>query len=109
MQDDNLRLSPAYSIAFYRIVQESLTNIGKYANATNVSVSLQQDGGEWVLRIADDGVGIDTSKRHNATAHGVVSMRKRARALGGEFSIRGQSGRGSVVEVKAPIAQRRAI
>ena len=103
MQDDSLRLSPAYSIAFYRVVQEALTNINKYASAKNVSVSLLRGGDRWTLRIADDGVGIDTSKPHNNTAHGLVSMRERARALGGEFSVKGQPGRGTVVEVSVPV------
>jgi signal transduction histidine kinase len=103
MGDESLRLSPAYSIAFYRVVQESLTNISKYAQAKNVAVSLQRDGDHWVLRIADDGIGIDKAKQHNPTAHGLVSMRERARALGGEFSIQGQSGRGTVVEIRVPI------
>ena len=103
MQDENLRLSPAYSIAFYRVVQEALTNISKYAQAKNVAVSLLREGDRWVLRIADDGVGIDTSARHNTTAHGLVSMRERVRALGGEFSIQGRAGRGTVVEVNVPI------
>jgi signal transduction histidine kinase len=103
VQDDALRLSPAYSIAFYRVVQEALTNITKYAQAKNVSVSLLRAGERWTLRIADDGVGIDTSRPHNSTAHGLVSMRERARALGGEFSARGQSGRGTVVEVIVPL------
>jgi signal transduction histidine kinase len=102
MQDETLRLSPAYSIAFYRVVQESLTNISKYASAKNVSVSLLRSGNRWTLRIADDGVGIDTSKPHNPTAHGLVSMRERARALGGEFTVRGQRERGTVVEVSVP-------
>jgi signal transduction histidine kinase len=103
MQDDGLKLSPAYSIAFYRVVQEALTNITKYANAKNVSVSLLRGGEQWTLRIADDGVGIDTAKPHNTTSHGLVSMRERARALGGEFTVRGQPGRGTVVEVTAPL------
>ena len=103
MQDDTLRLSPAYSIAFYRVVQEALTNISKYALAKNVSVSLLRRGDRWTLRIADDGVGIDTSKPHNATAHGLVSMRERARALGGDFTVAGQPGRGTVVEVSVPM------
>ena len=103
IQDENLSLPPAYSIAFYRVVQESLTNISKYAQAKNVAVSLQRDGNDWILRIADDGVGIDTSKRHNATARGLLSMRERARALGGKFSVQGQPGRGTVVEVRVPV------
>ena len=44
MPDDSLKLSPAYSIAFYRVVQEALTNITKYAHAKNVSVSLLRSG-----------------------------------------------------------------
>ena len=103
IQEENLSLPPAYSIAFYRVVQESLTNISKYAQAKNVAVSLQRDGNDWILRIADDGVGIDTSKRHNATARGLLSMRERARALGGKFSVQGQPGRGTVVEVRVPV------
>ena len=103
LQDENLRLSPAYSIAFYRVVQEALTNISKYAQAKNVAVSLLREGDRWLLRIADDGVGIDTSARHNTMAHGLVSMRERVRALNGEFSIQGRPGRGTVVEVSAPL------
>lgn len=105
LQDDSLRMSPVYSITFYRVVQEALTNITKYAKAKNVAVSLLRDGPQWALRIADDGVGIDVSHRHNPTAHGLLSMRERARALGGEFSIRGQPGRGTVIEVRVPVEQ----
>ena len=102
IQGENLCLSPAYSIAFYRVAQESLTNVSKYAQAKNVEVSLLRGGDHWVLRIADDGIGIDRSNRHNPTAHGLVSMRERARALGGEFSIQGHPGRGTVVEIRVP-------
>lgn len=103
LQDENLRLSPAYSIAFYRVTQEALTNISKHAQAKNVVVVLQRDGDYWLLRIADDGIGIDMGKRHNPTAHGLLSMRERMRALGGEFSIQGRAGRGTVIEIRAPI------
>jgi signal transduction histidine kinase len=101
--DDSLRLPPAYSIAFYRVVQEALTNITKYAQPKNVAVSLHRDGDQWVLRVADDGVGIDMAKRHNPTAHGLVSMRERARSLGGDFSIQGRPERGTVVEIRVPV------
>ena len=66
-------------------------------------MSLQRDGGHGVLRIADDGVGIDTATQPLATARGLLSMRERARTLGGEFSSRGQTGRGTIVEVRMPI------
>ena len=105
LQDENLRLPPAHGIAFYRVVQESLTNVSKYAKAKNVAVSLLRDGEQWVLRVADDGVGFDMANRHNPTAHGLVSMRERARALGGEFSIQGQPMRGTVVEIRVPFGK----
>ncbi len=108
LREGALSLSPAHSIALYRIVQEALTNIGKYAQAKSVAVSLQQHANHWLLRIADDGVGIDLSKRHNPTAHGLVSMRERANALGGEFSIQGGAGRGTVIEVRVPVEPKRA-
>jgi signal transduction histidine kinase len=103
LQDENLRLSPAYSIAFYRVTQEALTNISKHAQAKNVVIALQRDGDDWLLRIADDGVGIDVGKRQNPTAHGLLSMRERMRALGGQFSIQGRPGRGTVIEIRAPL------
>lgn len=108
LDDENLRLSPDYSTTFYRIAQEALTNISKYAKAKNVVVSLRQHGDDWVLRIADDGVGIDTATPHNPSAHGVVSMRERARALHGVFSIEGKAGRGTVIEVSVRIDPRAA-
>ncbi|MET0919209.1 MAG: CHASE3 domain-containing protein [Burkholderiales bacterium] len=106
LQEEGLSLSPAYSIALYRIVQEALTNITKYAKAKNVAVSLKQHGDQWLLRIADDGIGIDLAKRHNPTAHGLVSMRERTNALGGEFSIQGKAGRGTVVEIRVPVEKK---
>ncbi len=106
LQEEGLSLSPAYSIALYRIVQEALTNITKYAKAKNVAVSLKQHGAQWLLRIADDGIGIDLAKRHNPTAHGLVSMRERTNALGGEFSIQGKAGRGTIVEIRVPVEKK---
>ncbi len=105
LHDEDLVLPPAYSIAFYRVVQEALTNIGKYANAKNVAVSLSRDDGHWILRIADDGIGIDLAKPQNPTGHGILAMRERARALGGEFSVQRHPGGGTVVEVRVPAEQ----
>ncbi len=102
---DNLHLSPAYSIAFYRIAQEALTNISKYAQAKHVVVSLQREDRHWLFRIVDDGVGIDLGQQSNPTAHGLLSMRERVRALGGRFSIKGQPGRGTVIEAKVAVEE----
>ena len=103
LASENLQLSAPYSIAFYRAVQEALTNIGKHANAKNAIVSLQRDAKDWILRIVDDGVGIDTSQPGKPLAHGLLSMRERVRALGGQLSIRGREGRGTVIEIRVGV------
>jgi len=102
LDDDDLRLSPDYSTALYRIVQEALTNTSKHAQAHQVVVSLRQERNDWVLGVADDGVGIDVAVPRSPMAHGIISMRERARAIGGEFSVRGARGLGTVIEVRVP-------
>jgi len=102
LHEDQLILPPEVSIAFYRIAQEALTNITKYAKASKVTVSLRRDGDRWHLRVRDDGVGIDLAKQHNPTSHGLTSIRERARALGGEARFSGGPGEGTTVEVWLP-------
>ncbi len=103
LEDEDLRLSPEYSIMFFRVVQEALTNVGKHADAKTVTVSLRADAGRWVLRIMDDGVGFDAASHQNPLAHGLLSMRERVRALGGRFAIQSIRGRGTVIEVEVPV------
>jgi signal transduction histidine kinase len=103
LEDDNLVLPAAPSIALYRVAQEALTNISKYAKAKNVALSLRRDGEAWVLRIADDGIGLNRERPQNPTGYGLLAMRERARALGGDFSIQGSPGQGTVVEVRVPV------
>ena len=107
LHDAQLTLAPELSIAFYRIAQEALTNITKYAKASKVRVALARDGERWHLSVHDDGVGIDLAKQHNPTSHGLTSIRERARALGGEARFSGGPGLGTTVEVWLP-AQRSA-
>jgi signal transduction histidine kinase len=103
LEESQLQLPPDISIAFYRIAQEALTNITKYAKASRVTVSLKRDSDRWTLRVHDDGVGIDLAKQHNPTSHGLTSIRERARALGGEVSIVGGPGEGTTVEAWLPV------
>jgi signal transduction histidine kinase len=99
---EDVALPPAHAIAIYRIVQEALTNIIRYADAKRVSVELLQDGDAMTLVVSDDGVGIAEAARSNRLSHGISGMRQRARALGGDFSIRGRPGAGTVIEVTVP-------
>ena len=96
-------LDPSWSIAFYRIAQEALTNITKHAQANHVRISLAREPDGVRLRIADDGVGLTDEALAKPKSHGVVGMRERVREMGGTFAIRRpSSGRGTVVEAFIP-------
>ena len=92
------------SIALFRIVQESLTNIRKYARASSVSVSLRRNNDQLVLRIIDDGIGIAPNTLAKPMSHGLLGMRERALLLGGSLNIRrGREDRGTCIEVFIPL------
>lgn len=98
------RADPTLTIALFRIVQESLTNILKYAKASKVSVSLTRGEGGLCLRIVDDGVGIADDTLVKPMTHGLLGMRERALLLGGTLTIRrGRNNRGTCVEACIPL------
>jgi signal transduction histidine kinase len=92
------------SIALFRIVQESLTNIRKYAKASQVSVTLTHTEEGLVLRIIDDGIGIASNTLAKPMSHGILGMRERALLLGGTLTIRrGRGDRGTCIEARIPL------
>jgi signal transduction histidine kinase len=102
--DVDLDLPPEVSIGLYRIVQEGLTNIVKYAKAKNVSVEMLRTENGISLVVEDDGIGLPAGAETNALSHGISGMRQRVRALGGEFRIHGQAGGGTIIETHVPLA-----
>jgi len=92
------------NITIYRITQECLTNITKYACAKNVIISLKSDSNELKLTIKDDGVGMD--KRSFEDKHsmglGLIGMRERIQALNGVFIYETSPGNGFHVHVRIP-------
>lgn len=103
VQEDFDDLDPAWSIALYRIAQESLTNITKHAQATRVRITLAREDGGIRLRIVDDGLGLSDEALSKPKSHGIVGMRERMRQMGGRFQIhRPEEGPGTVVEAFIP-------
>ena len=98
-------LAPEQSIAIYRIVQEALTNVIKYARAKRVTIDLIRSPGSVSLSFADDGVGLPDDALSNHLSHGIAGIRQRVRALHGEFSIRGTPGEGTLIDVDLPVAE----
>jgi signal transduction histidine kinase len=110
VQEDFDDLDPAWSIAFYRIAQESLTNITKHAQASRVRITLTREQDGIRLRIVDDGVGLAEESLSKPKSHGIVGMRERMRQMGGTFQIRRpEEGTGTVVEAFIPSAKSAAL
>ncbi len=92
----------AVATALFRIVQESLTNIARHADATRVRIQLERCADGLCLQVIDDGRGLSPATRSRGI--GLLSMRERATALGGTFTIRPGPSGGTTVEVRIPIA-----
>lgn len=98
-------LGDEMEIMLYRVLQESLTNAARYANARNVKIELTVDPGRCMLRITDDGIGFDPAAVR-AEAQGVFGMRHRVEARRGHFSIDSTPGQGTRVTAVVPAATR---
>jgi signal transduction histidine kinase len=88
--------------AFFRIFQETLTNVIRHAHATKVEVRFAEVGDFLVLIVKDDGQGISEMEIHNTKSIGLLGMRERAALLGGEVRLRGEPGKGTTVTVRIP-------
>ncbi|MBI4697224.1 MAG: CHASE3 domain-containing protein [Gammaproteobacteria bacterium] len=96
-------VDPAWSIALFRVAQEALNNIAKYADAKRVQLELRAENGGAVLRVTDDGIGIPADAADKPMSHGLLGMRERMAQLGGRLSVTpGESGRGTVVDAYVP-------
>ena len=98
-----VRLSPKADLAVYRFVQEALTNIGKYAEADRVIVSLQPSGDRAIIEVRDNGKGFDAAVARPGH-HGLAGMRFRAESLGGRLTVDTAPGRGTVLRAELPQA-----
>lgn len=96
-------LSEDRALIIYRIAQESLNNIAKYACAQRVSIRLNAGSQSALLSIQDDGVGFDTEATPAQQTYGLVGMRERASALDGSLHIRSAPGEGCCVTLAFPL------
>ena len=91
----------AVKINLYRIIQESLQNINKYANATTVKVELKKQENNIVLTISDDGVGFNVNLKKKGI--GLQNMISRAKDCNGDFNVKSKKGEGTTITVSIPL------
>jgi PAS domain S-box-containing protein len=94
--------------AIFRVLQESLTNVMKYAGASSVRAALRSEGGRVTLTVADDGAGFSPDAAHGrgrtGGGFGLLGMRERVQLAGGEFRVDSAPGRGTTIHISIPIA-----
>jgi two-component system sensor histidine kinase DegS len=105
--DDNRIKDSNIALAIFRVVQESLNNIHKHANATHVSIQIECTEKSILLRVKDDGKGFDVSTLHGFdskkdSGFGVLGMKERIELLEGDFLIDSTINYGTTVRVRLP-------
>ena len=100
------RLGPSIEMTFLRIAQEALMNIARHANASQVTLSLWQEGDSICMTIQDNGSGIVSWQEANRPgSHGLTIMRERAEAFGGNLKVGSVPGKGTKIEMSIPIGK----
>jgi signal transduction histidine kinase len=101
-QLEPVEVSPAAQLTIYRLVQEALTNVVKYAKATEVVVALSApSSGGALVSVRDNGIGFDTDMPR-LQSHGLLGMRYRVEAEGGSMRLSSKPGEGTLIEATLP-------
>ncbi|MBI3530787.1 MAG: PAS domain S-box protein [Betaproteobacteria bacterium] len=96
-------LGEPHASTLFRVMQESLTNVARHARATRVAVRLMRAGGDAVLTIADNGVGMKSDARAKPGSFGLRGIRERILLLGGVLSIVSEPSGGTTVSARLPM------
>lgn len=103
VENPDIHLDEARSVVIFRIVQESLTNVARYAQASQVHISLGCQGDQLGLEIRDNGQGFDMAAVAQQHSLGLLGMRERALALGGRLDVISAPRQGTVVALTIPL------
>lgn len=102
VDDTTAALEPDKRYVVYQIVQESIANIRKHADAHKVEVRLTEVAGALSVTVRDDGRGFDVAGSREPLHFGLADMRERAQAVGGSCTVSSVPGEGTVVEILVP-------
>ena len=94
------------AICIYRILQASLSNISRHAQADKVDVSLIGENNSISLTVRDYGIGFDTNNIKKGKGLGLSSMKERVHLIQGDLSIQSRLGEGTMIKVRAPLSRR---
>ena len=106
---NELPLPDQIATPLFRMVQESLNNVAKHAEATHVRIQIRADNEILSLRIADNGKGLNAADTKKSESFGLIGMRERAWAMGGSFNVKSADqagdgkGKGTTIDISIPL------
>ncbi|MDP2433907.1 MAG: histidine kinase [Pseudomonadota bacterium] len=103
MSEEEIALDDERATAIFRIVQESLTNIARHADAGKATLKMARSGGRLLIEIADDGIGLSAAALNKPRSFGIAGMRERLLPLDGTLEISSRPGRGTKLKVSIPL------
>lgn len=109
LTDESIDLDEDQTVAIFRIVQESLTNVTRHAEASCVEITIRQDRNDFCVEVRDDGKGFDMADAKGKKSFGLLGMRERVEVLRGSISIVSAPGQGTVINVRIPVKQRETL
>ncbi len=98
----DVAVAPALGVAIYRIAQEALRNVARYAGVPRADLTLEVNHGGLTLRVADAGKGFEVDRSRPGGGLGLIAMRERAQALGGRLTVGPGAAGGTVVTATFP-------
>ncbi len=103
-REEDLDLQDPHATAVFRVLQESLTNLAKHAEASKVTVRARREGEEMRLTIEDNGRGFAVEGPRKPGSYGLVGLRERAILLDGDVIVESAAGRGTRIDMRLPLA-----
>ena len=103
IQSGNERIRKDINLGFFRIFQESFTNILKHANASKLIVELIETATHFTMLIKDNGIGFDADQVDIRNSHGLLVIRERVYAINGQLSIDSERGKGTTISVSVAL------
>jgi signal transduction histidine kinase len=103
LMDEPVNLDEDQTVAIFRIVQESLTNVTRHAEASCVEISLSRCANDIIVEVRDNGRGFDSESATKRKSFGLLGIRERAAVLGGSIDIASFPQQGTTVRVRLPV------